>query len=212
MKSSSKVVAGAIAIALTAMVANSQPALAAASNPEVVASAPPTYLISARGLSTDSFYSDGEEECTACDTDPDECGCFFADGNSGGNGYFQLSNSATTPMTWAIELDYNFSDGNVIPTSITDDICTPAAGFGAGQQLKGRVVNAFSFETTGLICDTPFGNVNYTGSYVLETGSSSYSNAVGSGALSIGSVYDGGSSYVSQIQFTGNLAQGGGVN
>ena len=115
IKSSSKVVAGAIAMALTAMVANSQAALAAASNPEVVASAPPSYLLSARGLSTDSFYSDGEGECTACDTDVDDRGCFFADGDSGGNGYFQLSNASTTPMTWVIELDYNSLEGQPNP-------------------------------------------------------------------------------------------------
>jgi hypothetical protein len=212
MKSSSKVMAGAIVMALTAMVTHNQAALAAASNPKVVAGAPPSFLISARGLSTDSFYSDGEGECTACDTDVGDCGCFFADGSSGGNGYFQLNNRGTTPMTWVIELDYNSLDANEIPTSIEGDVCIPASGFGQGEQLKGRTVNGFAFETTGLICDTPYGNVNYTGSYVLETGSSSYSNAVGSGALSIGSLYSGGSNYVSQIQFTGNLAQGGGVN
>jgi hypothetical protein len=209
MKSSSKVVAGAMVMALAAMVVNSAAALAAASKSETASSAPPTYLISARGLSIDGFYaSEGE----GCNSQFIETGaqCFIADGSDGGNGFFQLSNNATTPMTWFIELDYNGTDE--IPVSLDNEYCYATSGVGGGEQLSGRKVNSFSFETTGLLCGTPEGNTNYTGSYVLEGGTTNYSNAIGSGSLSMAILNSESETYASQIQFTGNLGQGGGVN
>jgi hypothetical protein len=208
MKSSSKAMAGALMMACSAMVANSSVALAASKSNAAI-NAPVTYLISARGLSTDGFFA---VEGDGCDGQFNEPGasCFIADGSNGGNGFFQLSNGATTPMTWAIELDYNGSD--LIPLPMEDENCWAASGFGEGEQLSGRRVNGFSFETTGLLCDTPNDNVNYSGSYVLEGGSTSYSNAVGSGSLSIGILNSDSPTYTSQIQLTGNLGQGGGIN
>jgi hypothetical protein len=210
MKSGFKVVAGAMVIALTALVTNGRAALAA-SKPEAPAHAPPTVLISARGLSVDGFFS---TEGDACDSQVIETGadCFIADGESGGNGFFQFSNNPTTQMSWSIELDYNNGVGNQIALPVDDDYCVPASGTGEGEQVQGRKVNDFYFETTGLICDTLEGNLNYTGSYVLEGGSTNYSNAIGSGSLSMAILYQDSDTYTSQIQFTGNLGQGGGVN
>lgn len=209
MKSSSKVVAGAMVLALTAMVANNPAASAESSKPAAKSFAPPTYLISARGLSTDGFFASEGEGCSGQFI---EAGaqCFVADGNNGGNGFFQFSNTATTPMQWTIELDYNSADPIAVP--LDDDYCFAASGAGEGEQISGRKVNAFSFETTGLLCNTPAGNTNFTGSYVLEGGSTNYSNAIGSGSLSLAILNSESESYTSQIQFTGNLGQGGGVN
>lgn len=206
MKVSSKVVAGTIAMALAAMM-RGQPALAKSTEPNTLAKAPPTYLIGARGLSVDGFFSDDEGDgCSYCES-AGNCACFLADASSGGNGFFQFSNSAATPMTWAIELDYNNGVDNQIPTTIDDQICLPVSGFGQGVQQTGKKFNAFYFETTGLICDTANNNVGYTGSYVLESGTNNYSNATGTGSLSIGMYGDVGPNYVNQIQFTGNIGQ-----
>jgi hypothetical protein len=130
MNFSFKVVAAALAMALAAMVINSGPAATAESDPAALSSAPPTFLISARGLSTDGIFTEGED-CSVC-ANPGYCGCFLADA-TGGNGYFQFSNSATTPMSWAIELDFDTEPGNLIPTTIEGDYCFAAQGSGEGE-------------------------------------------------------------------------------
>jgi hypothetical protein len=206
MKVSAKVVAGTIAMALAAMM-RGQPALAKSTEPNTLAKAPPTYLIGARGLSVNGFFSDDDGDgCSYCES-LGNCGCFLADASSGGNGFFQFSNSAATPMTWEIELDYNDGVDNEIPTTIDGEVCSPVSGFGQGIQQAGKKFNTFYFETTGLFCDTANDNTSYTGSYVLEGGTNAYSNASGSGNLSIGVYGDEGPEYVNQIQFTGNIGQ-----
>jgi hypothetical protein len=184
---------------------NGRPALAS-SAPSVLASAPPTYLISARGLSVDGTFDNTGATCTYCDNA--DCGCFFSDAANGGSGFFQFSNSAQTPLTWTIEIDYDNASGNQIATTDDDSVCVPASGFGEGTQLAGRNVNAFEFETTGLICDTSNGFGTFTGSYILDGGSGNYSNATGSGSLTIGAyTNESGIDFPNQVQFTGNLGQ-----
>lgn len=206
MKIRSKVVTGTIAVALAAMMSNGRPVLAA-SAPSVLAAAPPTYLISARGLSLDGTFDNTGATCSFC-TNPGFCGCFFTDAANGGSGFFKFSNSAQTPLTWTIELDYNNDPGNEIATTDENSVCVPASGFGESIQLAGRNVNAFEFETTGLICNTDTGNGTFTGSYILDGGSGNYSNATGSGSLTIGGYYSESQvDFVNQVQFTGNLGQ-----
>jgi hypothetical protein len=205
MKVRSKVVAGTIAAALAAMMSNGRPALAS-SAPSVLAAAPPTYLISARGLSLDGTFDNTGESCSFCTSGT--CGCFFSDASNGGGGFFQFSNSAQTPLTWTIEIDYDYDPANEIATTDEDSLCIPASGFGEGTQLAGRNVNAFEFETTGIICNTATGNGTFTGSYILDGGSGNYSNATGSGSLTIGGYYNESQvDFVNQVQFTGNLGQ-----
>jgi hypothetical protein len=201
----SKVAAGTIAMALVAMVSNGRTALAKSSAPNVLAQAPPTYLISARGLSVDGIYYN--DACSFCENGA-TCGCFFSDTLGGGSGFFQFSNSGATPLEWTIELDYNAA--NYIQTTDENSACIPASGFGSGTQLAGRKVNTFEFETTGLICNTANGLGTFTGSYILDGGSGAYSNATGSGSLTIGveGNYNAPGEYFSnEVQFTGNLGQ-----
>src|ERR1700761_2695083 len=98
MKSSSKVVAGGVAMGPSAPVTK-RPGAFAPRQPEAPAHAPPTFLISARGLSVDGFYASEGEGCSGqfIETGAD---CFVADGSDGGNGFFQFSNNPTTQMAW----------------------------------------------------------------------------------------------------------------
>lgn len=206
MKVRSKVAAGTIAVALATMVSNGRPALAS-SAPSVLAKAPPTFLISARGLSVDGTFDNTGASCSFC-TNTGNCGCFFSDAANGGSGYFKFSNSAQTPLTWTIEIDYDNEAGNEVATTDDNSVCIPASGFGVGTQLAGRSVNAFDFETTGIICSTAAGFGTFTGSYILDGGSGNYSNATGSGSLTIGGYYnESGVDFANQVQFTGNLGQ-----
>jgi hypothetical protein len=206
MKVRSKVVTGTIAVALAAIMSNGRPAMAA-SAPSVLAAAPPTYLISARGLSLDGTFDNTGATCSFC-TNLGFCGCFFTDAENGGSGFFQFSNSAQTPLTWTIEIDYNNESVNEIATTDEDSVCIPASGFGEATQLAGRNVSAFEFETTGIICNTAVGFGTFTGSYILDGGSGNYSNATGSGSLTIGGYYnESGVDFANQVQFTGNLGQ-----
>jgi hypothetical protein len=206
MKVRSKVVAGTIAMAL-AMIGSGRPALAASSAPSVLAKAPPTFLISGRGVSVDGTFDNTGETCSFC-TNVGYCGCFFSNAGNGGSGFFQFSNNALTPLTWTIELDYNNEPSNEIVTTDDNSACIPASGFGIGSQLVGRKASEFDFETTGLICNTAAGFGTFTGSYILDGGSGNYSNATGSGSLTIGGYYnESGVDFVNQVQFTGNLGQ-----
>jgi hypothetical protein len=195
-------------MALVAIVSTSGPTLAQSSAPDVLAKAPPTYLLSARGLSVNGFFDNSGSSCSKCDN-PGYCGCFLANASSGGNGFFQFSNSSTTPMTWQIELDFNYQDYNVIQTTLSTVNCLPTSGAGEGFQQAGRKVNDFFFETTGMICGigTGTGGGTFTGSYILEGGTGAYSNATGSGNLTMGVYPSESDAFVNQIQFTGNIGQ-----
>ncbi|HUN57600.1 MAG TPA: hypothetical protein VMU41_05760 [Candidatus Binataceae bacterium] len=208
MKVRSKVAAGTIAMALAAMISGGRPALAQSSKPSILASAPPTYLIAARGFSVDGSFNNTLSGCSFC-TNLSYCGCFTTDADNGGSGFFQFSNSAQTPLTWTIELDYNSDPANEILTTDSDAICIPTSGFGTGSELSGRKVNTFDFETTGLICDTANNFGTFTGSYIMDGGTGNYSNATGSGSLTIGIAANESETglFENQIQFTGNLAQ-----
>jgi hypothetical protein len=171
------------------------------------ASSDVSYPLSLRGNAVNLQFNN---DCTFCNVE--DCSCISFQG--GPSTYWQWGTNPYTVIGYSIEVDYLLADST---DSGTGGSCVAAVG---GIKVDGTFTpNVLVAETTGTICDTPNGNVTYSGSYVITDDGAAglYTDASGAGTLTFGIGQENISPAIAsetpadingQLQMTGNISLG----